>query len=120
MSQEGYIKDWVSLSDKQIVTLICLQIRNIRLEQNITQEQLAERSGLGRASISRIEKGRSVSLLTLVQLLRALNRLDLLNAFQQAQPSISPMRMLKEPKVRYRASGKRHTSDNDEIPPSEW
>ncbi|MBL4587564.1 MAG: helix-turn-helix transcriptional regulator [Flavobacteriales bacterium] len=120
MSQEGYITDWSGLADKQIVTRICLQIKNLRLEQNITQEQLAERSGLGRASISRIEKGRSVSLLTLVQLLRALNRLDLLNAFQQVQPTISPMQMLEESKVRYRASGKRNLSIDDEKPPSTW
>ncbi|MCF8275502.1 MAG: helix-turn-helix transcriptional regulator [Flavobacteriales bacterium] len=106
------------MSDNAIVNHICSQLRQLRLNQNITQEQLAERSGLGRATISRIEKGQAISLLTLVQLLRALNRLDLLETFQQVTPEISPLQLLKEQKPqRYRASGKRHTSDKGT---SEW
>lgn len=117
MYQKSIIEDWSALSDKAIVKHICSQLRQLRLDQNITQEQLAERSGLGRATISRIEKGQSVSLLTLIQLLRALNKLDLLDAFQQVTPEISPLQLLKQLKKRHRASGKRNTSQQK---PSEW
>lgn len=118
MYQKRNIEDWAALSDKVIVNRICSQLRQLRLDQNITQEQLAERAGLGRATISRIEKGQSVSLLTLIQLLRALNRLDLLDAFQSVTPEISPLQMLKEQEPpRYRASGKRYSSDKGI---SEW
>tara|TARA_R110002072_G_scaffold4951_3_gene33667 strand:- start:1388 stop:1744 length:357 start_codon:yes stop_codon:yes gene_type:complete len=118
MYQKSITEDWSAMTDKAIVTHVCLQLRQLRLGQNMTQEQLAERSGLGRATISRIEKGQAVSLLTLVQLLRALNSLNLLDAFQRVTPEISPLQLLKEQKLpRYRASGKRHTSDKD---PSEW
>lgn len=118
MYQKSTTEDWSAMSDTAIVNRICSQLRQIRLNQNITQEELAERSGLGRATISRIEKGQSISLLTLVQLLRALNRLDLLDAFQSVSPEISPLQLLKEQKPqRYRASGKRHTTDKND---SEW
>lgn len=106
------------MSDTAIVNHICSQLRQIRLDQNITQEELAERSGLGRATISRIEKGRSVSLLTLIQLLRALNSLNLLDTFQSVSPEISPLQLLKEQKPqRYRASRKRAVQDEND---SEW
>lgn len=118
MYQHKHTQDWAAMTDKAIVTHICLQLRQLRLDQNITQEQLAERSGLGRATISRIEKGQAVSLLTLVQLLRALNSLSLLDAFQRVTPEISPLQLLKEQKPpRYRASGKKQTPDKGS---SEW
>lgn len=118
MYQNEHMVDWPSMTDRVIVTHICSQLRQLRLDQNMTQEQLSERSGLGRATISRIEKGQAVSLLTLVQLLRALNSLNLLDAFQRVTPEISPLQLLKERKPeRYRASGKRHVSDKG---PSEW
>ena len=118
MYQKGNIEQWSSMTDKAIVKHVCLQLRQLRLDQNITQEDLAEHSGLGRATISRIEKGQAVSLLTLIQLLRALNRLDLLNAFQQVSPEISPLQLLKEQKPkRYRASGKKRSSNKGA---SEW
>jgi len=118
MYQKSTIENWSAMSDAAIVNHICMRLRQIRLEQNITQEQLAERSGLGRATISRIEKGQAVSLLTLIQLLRALNQLNLLNAFQNVSPEISPLQLLKEQKApRYRASGKRTPTDKGS---SEW
>jgi len=118
MYQNQHTIDWATMTDKTIVNHLCLQLRQLRLDQNMTQEQLAERAGLGRATISRIEKGQSVSLLTLIQLLRALNRLELLDAFQQVSPEISPLQMLKEQEPpRYRASGKRNSSDKGT---SEW
>ena len=118
MYQKSITEEWSAMSDTAIVNHICSQLRQVRLDQNITQEELAERSGLGRATISRIEKGQSVSLLTLIQLLRALNRLDLLDAFKRVSPEISPLQLLKEQKPkRYRASGKKRSSDKDV---SEW
>lgn len=117
MYQNQHTINWETMTDKTIVNHLCLQLRQLRLDQNMTQDQLAERSGLGRATISRIEKGQSVSLLTLIQMLRALNRLDLLDAFHQVSPEISPLRLLMEQKPRYRASGKRSSDDKE---PSEW
>lgn len=118
MYQKRDTQNWLEMSDTAIVNHICSQLRQVRLDQNVTQEQLAERSGLGRATISRIEKGQSVSLLTLIQILRALNRLELLDTFKRVSPEISPLQLLKEQKPkRYRASGKRAASNEND---SEW
>ena len=47
-------------------------IRNERLKQNLTQEQLGERMGVKRAQISRLERGLSVSIPTLGRAFKAL------------------------------------------------
>lgn len=47
-------------------------IKNARLQQNLTQEQLAERIGVKRAQVSRIEKGKNLTLSTLGRVFRAL------------------------------------------------
>lgn len=47
-------------------------IKAARLQQNLTQEQLGERIGVGRAQISRLEKGRSISLSSMSRVFRAL------------------------------------------------
>ena len=51
-----------------------------RLDRGLTQEQLAFRVGLGRATLQRLESGASVQLTSLVKLLRALGTLDGLDA----------------------------------------
>lgn len=51
-----------------------------RVERNLTQYELAEQAGLGRATLQRIERGESVQVLSLIKLLRALGLLDGLEA----------------------------------------
>ena len=47
-------------------------IKNTRLSQHLTQEQLGERIGVQRAQISRLEKGRSISFSSLTRVFKAL------------------------------------------------
>lgn len=47
-------------------------IRKARLAQNLTQEQLGERIGVQRAQISRLEKGKSITLSSMSRVFRAL------------------------------------------------
>lgn len=47
-------------------------IKKARLEQNLTQEQLGERIGVKRAQISKLEKGKSITLSTMSRVFRAL------------------------------------------------
>src|SRR5574344_1019030 len=82
------------LSDASIVERLGSQIKQMRLEQNITQKQLQELSGVSTFSISSVENGGNTSLLTLVQLLRALKRLDMLDAFF-VEKQISPIEYAK-------------------------
>jgi transcriptional regulator with XRE-family HTH domain len=50
-----------------------------RLERGLTQEQLAFRAEIGRATLQRLESGASVQLTSLVKLLRSLGVLDALD-----------------------------------------
>ena len=47
-------------------------IRNARLKQNLTQEELGERIGVQKAQISRIERGYSISIPTMSRIFKAL------------------------------------------------
>lgn len=66
-------------SNEELVTAVCHALRDLRKGQGISQEELSRRSGVDRVTISRTEKGRPASLLTVIQLLRGLERLDVLN-----------------------------------------
>ncbi|CCY81937.1 helix-turn-helix domain protein [Prevotella sp. CAG:1185] len=47
-------------------------IKNARLKQNLTQEELGERIGVQKAQISRMERGNSISLPTMSRVFKAL------------------------------------------------
>jgi transcriptional regulator with XRE-family HTH domain len=87
-------KNRSAMADPTIVKEICANLRQIRLNKNLSQNELALRSGLDRTTISRMEAGRAATLLTIVQVLRALDKLDILNAFRE-EPEISPLQLLR-------------------------
>lgn len=47
-------------------------IKKARLQQNLTQEELGERIGVKRAQISKLEKGKSITIPTMSRVFRAL------------------------------------------------
>jgi transcriptional regulator with XRE-family HTH domain len=98
--------DWYSMSDPAIVKELCGILKQVRLQQNITQGQLAEKAGLSRSAISKMETGQStVSLLTVIQVLRALQQFYLLDHWKVAE-TISPLLVARlTAKSRLRASG---------------
>ncbi len=100
----------LSMTDSAIIAEIGHNLKSIRLQKNISQQKLSEISGLDRTTISRMERDGNATLINVVRVLRALNKLDVINAFQ-APPNISPMQMLKsKKKERKYASSKRRTS----------
>lgn len=76
-------------SNGEWVNFICSWLKNERNRQNISQEELSKRSGVDRVTISRTENGRAASILTIVQLLRGLERLDLLLSFVAQEHQLS-------------------------------
>lgn len=48
-------------------------IRQARLSKNLTQEQLGKMIGVKRAQVSRIEKGRNLTLTTISRIFKAMN-----------------------------------------------
>lgn len=97
-------ENWNRLGDPAIVRKLCLNLKQMRLSKNWSQKTLAENAGLDRVTISRMENGRAATLLTFVQVLRALDRLHLLNVFDE-EPEQSPLQLLKlQEKQRQKAS----------------
>lgn len=96
--------NWSGLTDVAAVKAICTGLRQMRLNRNISQEELSRRSGLNRATIVRMEAGRAATLLTVVQVLQALDNLNALNGLIE-EPQISPLGILRQQeKIRRRAS----------------
>lgn len=107
--------DWVAMSDKAIIGAIGAYIRHQRLEQNKTQAQVAKESGINRWTLSQIENGESVTLATLLQILRALDLIHLLSIFT-IKEKISPIeyaRLKEKKKKRARPDNKKTDSNGD-------
>ncbi len=96
--------EWLSMSDKSIVSIIGEYIKHQRLIQNKTQATIAEIAGINRWTMSKIENGEPISLTSLIQILRALNLLEVLNIFK-IESQLSPLKLAKlEKQKRQRAS----------------
>lgn len=79
------------------------QTRNLRLRQNLDQQTLAERAGVGLSALKNLESGKGATVKTLIKTLRALGRAQWLETLAPAV-SISPLQMLKAKSQRQRAS----------------
>lgn len=94
------------MSDRGILRELGRRLRRARLEQDISQRQVAEIAGLSRVTVGNLERGIPSSLLTLVQYLRALGKLDELDALLP-DPGPSPIELAKRKgRERRRASRK--------------
>lgn len=94
MQEILYMHDWHSLTDLEVLAEFGTRIRLARMERNLTQQLLADRSGLNRSTIRDLENGRSVNLLSLMQLLRSLellNQLDLLLPGSSQSPVLAKL-----------------------------
>ena len=103
MTDKSY-EYWLSMSDHALTRQIGAFIKHHRLEQNKTQEVLANAAGISRSTASLLEKGETVTLATLIQVLRVLDQLQVMEAFE-IQQQISPLALAKAEKdKRKRAS----------------
>ena len=88
-----------------ILSELGYRIERLRLQRNQPLASLAEAAGVGTATLQRLESGKGVNLTTLIQVLRALNRLgDLDNIVPDAE--VSPFELSgSRSQPRQRASG---------------
>ena len=107
--------DWVAMSDKAIIGAIGAYIRHQRLEQNKTQAQVAKEAGINRWTLSQIENGESVTLATLIQILRVLDLIHLLSIFtiKEITSPIEYARLKEKKKKRARPDNKETDSNGD-------
>lgn len=80
------------MSNIQIEQELGNRLKERRIDLNLTQDDIASRSGLSRRTITAIENGEGSTLGTFIALLRALNALDALEDFLP-DPGISPIAM---------------------------
>ena len=64
---------WYSLSDIEVIGEIGKRIRLKRMSENLTQQMIADQTGLNRSTIRDIENGKSVNFLSIVPVFRRLN-----------------------------------------------
>ncbi len=95
-----------AMNAEQIESEIGKRLESVRLNQNISQQDLAEKAGVSRRTISRMENGQGVSFNTLIRVMRALN---FTNQLEDLVPSldIRPIERVQQKPVRKHASSPR-------------
>jgi transcriptional regulator with XRE-family HTH domain len=74
--------NWSSMSDDIIIRQIGEFIKYHRMEQNKTQTMLAKDAGISRSTLSLLERGETVTVATLIQVLRVLDQLKVIDGFR--------------------------------------
>jgi transcriptional regulator with XRE-family HTH domain len=111
--------DYNQLSDTAILQRIGAFVKHQRMDQNKSQDKLATAAGISRSTLSLLERGEKVNLITLIQVLRVLDQLQWLASFEIKQ-TISPIENLKVQK-KYERQRIRNSHDiAADNPPSEW
>ncbi len=102
-----------AMNDKALARHIGDFVKHHRMEQNKTQDMLASAAGISRSTLSLLERGETVTLATLIQVLRVLDQLNVMEAFAVEQ-TISPLALAKmEKEKRKRASRKKEETQNE-------
>lgn len=78
------------MTDSLIIRELGSRARQERLRRNLTQAIVADRAGIGTATLKRLEDGNDVSLSTMIAVLRVLGGIDALDAILPT-PTISPL-----------------------------
>ena len=87
------------LSDEAVLAEMGQRLTAARLEQGLTQAELAQAAGVSKRTVERLEDGASVQLTNLVRCLRALDRLEGLERLLPETPA-NPLDLLKQAKTR--------------------
>lgn len=97
------------LADAAVVEELGRRLRQMRLDQNLTQQGLADEAGVSVATVRNLENGKRTQLITLIRVLRTLGLLsDLDRLVPEQRPS--PIELLKlRGRERQRASAPRST-----------
>ena len=105
------------LTDNQVLSEIGHRLARLRLEKNMTQNELAQEAGVGLRTVQRLEKGAVATQMSgfirICKVLGLIERFDLLIP----EPTVSPIALLKQKgKQRQRASGAQAVAEA----PGEW
>jgi len=117
MMEKTNIK-WSEFTDNAILNQLGAFIKETRLAQNKTQQALATAAGVNRSTIVQLENGNSATLISFIQVLRALGKLDLFERFQQ--PTIISPLLLAKQELSKKMRATERKSKHKPIPKSNW
>lgn len=109
------------LSDAEITSRISAKLKELRLKQNISRQDLAVSSGVSMSSIVRMEDGEIKSFESLIRVLRTLGKIDVLLPLVEEE-EISPneyFKLVHSAKPRQRRRASKSVIDNQQEK-SEW
>ena len=110
------MKITIELTDEAVLHEIGDRLARRRIDEALTQAQLAEKAGISKRTVERIEAGHSTDF---VMLLRVLRVLKLLEALDQLVPDLpqSPLVVLKSRgRARKRVGHSRRSQDGKAAP----
>lgn len=110
--------DWTSISDKALMETIGAFVLHHRLNQNKSQSDVAKAANLSRSTLSLLERGEKIALNSLIQVLRVLELLHIMDVFK-VKNEISPIEYAKLQKNKRQRARKKNniTNSNTEL---EW
>jgi transcriptional regulator with XRE-family HTH domain len=109
-------KNWVAMSDMALAQQMGHFVKHHRLQQNKTQDSVATAAGISRSTLSQLERSGSVTVPTLIQVLRVLDQLHIMDAFH-IEKQISPIMLAKRDEQKRRRA---RVKKEDTHPESEW
>jgi len=95
------------LTDEAILAEIGQRISSRRVELNMTQAEVAKKTGMAKRTVENIESGASGQMSTIIRIFRVLDLMENLDRLIP-EPGLKPMDLLKQKrKIRIRASRKK-------------
>lgn len=110
------------LSDAEITNRISAKIKELRLKQNISRQDMATTSGVSVSSIARMEDGEIKSFESFLRIIRSLGKMELFMPLLQEE-EISPneyYKMMQSAKTKQRKRASRSNNNLNEQEDSEW
>ena len=110
------------LSDAEITNKISAKIKELRLKQNISRQDMADSSGVSVSSIARMEDGDIKSFESFLRIIRSLGKIEIFMPMLQEE-EISPneyYKMVQSAKTKQRKRASRSSNNNNEQEDSEW
>jgi transcriptional regulator with XRE-family HTH domain len=93
-------------SDKELIRKWGEKLSSLRISAELSQTELAKKTGLSRSSIAGIEKGRNFSIASLISISRSLEFLDEFEFFlKKEEYELTPMEIYKKEKKKKKRGG---------------
>jgi transcriptional regulator with XRE-family HTH domain len=107
-----------AMSDTALLAVIGRFIKGTRINQNRSQQQVAEAAGINRSTLAQIERGRGGTLLSFLQVMRAIDQLQMFNTFEISEP-FSPIELAKLQRSKRQRASKQKAIGKSR-PKSDW